>query len=97
MTQGTDNFRQSLDDLGNSSGTTEDAYTTMMDTADGKMKQVKETANDLFIKLFEEAEPVIMAAFDAFGYLLDNLDKVAAVVAYRKRKSRFQLQQRGIQ
>lgn len=81
LTQGTDNFRQSLDDLGNSSGTTEDAYTTMMDTADGKMKQVKETANDLFIKLFEEAEPVIMAAFDAFGYLLDNLDKVAAVVA----------------
>lgn len=81
LTQGTDNFRQSLDDLGNSSGTTEDAYSTMMDTADGKMKQVKQTANDLFIKLFEKAEPVIMAGFNAFGYLLDNLDKVAAVVA----------------
>lgn len=81
LTQGTDNFRQSLDDLGNSSGTTEAAYSTMMDTADGKMKQVKQTANDLFIKLFEKAEPVIMAAFDAFGYLLDNLDKVAAVIA----------------
>ncbi len=81
LTQGTDNFRQSLDDLGNSSGTTEDAYSTMMDTADGKMKQVKQTANDLFIKLFEKAEPVIMSGFNAFGYLLDNLDKVAAVVA----------------
>lgn len=81
LTQGTDNFRQSLDDLGNSSGTTEDAYSTMMDTADGKMKQVKQTANDLFIKLFGKAEPVIMAGFNAFGYLLDNLDKVAAVVA----------------
>lgn len=80
LTQGTDNFRQSLDELGNSSGTTEDAYSTMMDTADAKMKQVKQTANDLFIKIFEKAEPVIMSAFDAFGYLLDHLNTIAAVV-----------------
>lgn len=81
LTQGTDNFRQSLDELGNSSGTTEDAYSTMMDTADAKMKQVKQTANDLFIKIFEKAEPVIMSAFDAFGYLLDHLNTIAEVVA----------------
>lgn len=72
LTQGTDNFRQSLDDLGNSSGTTEDAYSTMMDTADGKMKQVKETANDLFIKVFEKAEPVIAAVLDGFQWLIEN-------------------------
>ncbi len=72
LTQGTDNFRQSLDDLGNSSGTTEDAYNTMMDTADGKMKQVKETANDLFIKVFEKAEPVIAAVLDGFQWLIEN-------------------------
>lgn len=72
LTQGTDNFRQSLDNLGNSSGTTEDAYSTMMDTADGKMKQVKETANDLFIKVFEKAEPVIAAVLDGFQWLIEN-------------------------
>lgn len=72
LTQGTDNFRQSLDDLGSSSGTTEDAYSTMMDTADGKMKQVKETANDLFIKVFEKAEPVIAAVLDGFQWLIEN-------------------------
>ena len=72
LTQGTDNFRQSLDDLENSSGTTEDAYSTMMDTADGKMKQVKETANDLFIKVFEKAEPVIAAVLDGFQWLIEN-------------------------
>lgn len=72
LTQGTDNFRQSLDDLGNSSGTTEDAYSTMMDTADGKMKQVKETANDLFIKVFEKAESVIAAVLDGFQWLIEN-------------------------
>ena len=72
LTQGTDNFRQSLDDLGNSSGTTEDAYSTMMDTADGKMKQVKEKANDLFIKVFEKAEPVIAAVLDGFQWLIEN-------------------------
>lgn len=72
LTQGTYNFRQSLDDLGNSSGTTEDAYSTMMDTADGKMKQVKETANDLFIKVFEKAEPVIAAVLDGFQWLIEN-------------------------
>ena len=72
LTQGTDNFRQSLDDLGNSSGTTEDAYSTMMDTADGKMKQVKETANDLFIKVFEKAEPVMAAVLDGFQWLIEN-------------------------
>lgn len=72
LTQGTDNFRQSLDDLGNSSGTTEDAYSTMMDTADGKMKQVKETANDLFTKVFEKAEPVIAAVLDGFQWLIEN-------------------------
>ena len=72
LTQGTDNFRQSLDDLGNSSGTTEDAYSTRMDTADGKMKQVKETANDLFIKVFEKAEPVIAAVLDGFQWVIEN-------------------------
>lgn len=72
LTQGTDNFRQSLADLGNSSGTTEDAYSTMMDTADGKMKQVKEKANDLFIKVFEKAEPVIAAVLDGFQWLIEN-------------------------
>ena len=56
LSQGTDNFRQSLDDLGNSSGTTEDAYST----------------NDLFIKLFEKAEPVIMAVLDGFQWLIEN-------------------------
>lgn len=77
LSQGTDNFRQSLDDLGNSSGTTEDAYSTMMDTADGKMKQVKQTANDLFIKLFEKAEPVIMAVLDGFQWLIENAQILA--------------------
>ena len=77
LSQGTDNFRQSLDELGNSSGTTEDAYSTMMDTADGKMKQVKETASDLFIKLFEAAEPVIMAVSDGFQWLIENAQILA--------------------
>ena len=77
LTQGTDNFRQSLDDLGNSSGTTEDAYSTMMDTADGKMKQVKQTANDLFIKIFEKAEPVIMAVLDGFQWMIENATVLA--------------------
>lgn len=72
LTQGTDNFRQSLDELGNSSGTTEDAYSTMMDTADAKTKQVKQTANDLFIKIFEAAEPVIMAVLNGFQWLIEN-------------------------
>lgn len=77
LSQGTDNFRQSLDELGNSSGITEDAYSTMMDTADGKMKQVKETANDLFIKLFEAAEPVIMAVLNGFQWLIENAQILA--------------------
>lgn len=77
LSQGTDNFRQSLDELGNSSGTTENAYSTMMDTADGKMKQVKETASDLFIKLFEAAEPVIMAVSDGFQWLIENAQILA--------------------
>ena len=77
LSQGTDNFRQSLDELGNSSGTTENAYSTMMDTADGKMKQVKETANDLFIKLFEAAEPVIMAVSNGFQWLIENAQILA--------------------
>lgn len=77
LSQGTDNFRQSLDELGNSSGITEDAYSTMMDTADEKMKQVKETANDLFIKLFEAAEPVIMAVLNGFQWLIENAQILA--------------------
>lgn len=93
LTQGTDNFRQSLDDLGNSSGTTEDAYSTMMDTADGKMKQVKETANDLFIKLFEKADPVIMAVLDGFQWMIENAKVLAPfLVALGVALAVFQIQ-----
>lgn len=93
LSQGTDNFRQSLDDLGNSSGTTEDAYSTMMDTADGKMKQVKETANDLFIKLFEKADPVIMAVLDGFQWMIENAKVLAPfLVALGVALAVFQIQ-----
>lgn len=93
LTQGTDNFRQSLDDLGNSSGTTEDAYSTMMDTADGKMKQVKQTANDLFIKLFEKADPVIMAVLDGFQWMIENAKVLAPfLVALGVALAVFQIQ-----
>lgn len=93
LSQGTDNFRQSLDELGNSSGTTEDAYSTMMDTADGKMKQVKETANDLFIKLFEAAEPVIMAVLNGFQWLIENAQILAPfLVALGVALALFQIQ-----
>ncbi len=74
-------------------GTTEDAYSTMMDTADGKMKQVKQTANDLFIKLFEKADPVIMAVLDGFQWMIENAKVLAPfLVALGVALAVFQIQ-----
>lgn len=51
--QGTDNFRQSLDDLANSTGATETAYNTMMDTFEGKKSILTENAKNLGISIYE--------------------------------------------
>lgn len=51
--QGTDAFRQSLDDLTNSTGATENAYETMMDTFEGKKSILFETAKNLGISIYE--------------------------------------------
>ena len=53
LSQGTDAFRQSLDDLANSTGATETAYNTMMDTFEGKKSILTENAKNLGISIYE--------------------------------------------
>lgn len=53
LSQGTDTFRQSLDDLANSTGATETAYNTMMDTFEGKKSILTENAKNLGISIYE--------------------------------------------
>ncbi len=53
LSQGTDAFRQSLDDLANSTGATETAYNTMMDTFEGKKGILTENAKNLGISIYE--------------------------------------------
>ncbi len=53
LSQGTDAFRQSLDDLANSTGATETAYNTMMDTFEGKKRILTENAKNLGISIYE--------------------------------------------
>lgn len=68
--QGTDAFRQSLDDLASSAGSTQAAYNTMMDTFEGKAGVLKQNAANLGIAIYEGLQEQAKGMVDvANGYV----------------------------
>lgn len=78
MQQGTDSFRQSLDDLAKSAGSTQAAYNAMIDTFGGQLGILQETATNLLTSMYEtmqdtakdvvkEAQGMVQQLQDAFN------------------------------
>ena len=56
MQQGTDSFRQSLDDLANSAGSTQAAYDAMIDTFGGQLGILQKSATNLLTSMYESMQ-----------------------------------------
>ena len=73
LSQGTDAFRKSLDDLANSTGITEDAYNTMMNTFDGKKGILIEGAKNLSISIYEGIKEQSKGMLDVASEYIEQL------------------------
>ena len=58
MQQGTDSFRQSLDDLAKSAGSTQAAYDAMTDTFGGQLGILQKSATNLLTSMYETMQDV---------------------------------------
>lgn len=78
MQQGTDSFRQSLDDLAKSAGSTQSAYEAMVDTFGGQLGILQQSATNLLTSMYEtmqdtakdvvkEAQGMVQQLQDAFN------------------------------
>lgn len=89
VNQGLEAFNDNLETITNSSGATEDAYSTMADTMETKISKMKTNFEELGLKIFDGLEEPLTSAINFITdsvipwleKLIENFDKIAPVVA----------------
>ena len=88
VSQGLDAFNENLEAIGDSSGATEDAYSTMTDTMEFKTSTLQTSFEALGLELYDEIEPALNDLIDfvndsvipALDTLIDNLPSLLVLL-----------------
>lgn len=82
INNGLQTFNDNLVTLGNSAGTTEEAYSIMADTFQHRSDVLNTTFENLKISIFEKFEPLLTRILDAVQSFLDrvDIDQVATMI-----------------
>lgn len=77
-------YNETLKEMQNSAGTTEDAYSKMSDTLEFKGNQMKETAKNLAISVYNDLEETIKGATDVGTAALGDLQSALSSPKFKK-------------